>query len=340
MKRTGRPRVVVITPYPAAANNGNWHTAARWARFLAEQVDVSIEQSWSGSPCHLLIALHAARSAGSILKFAAAHPDRPLVVVLTGTDLYSDIDRSAQARRSLQLATRLIVLNELGARRLAPGARKKAEVILQSARPLSPASKPQRHLAIAVVGHLRDAKNPQLVWALLREMPAEVPVRLRHVGSALDPALGREAARVAGRDSRYRWLGGLPRAQARQIVRNSHLLLHPSHMEGGAQVVIEAVTAHTAVIASDIDGNTGLLGADYPGLFAENDVSAARALVLRAALEPGFLQRLQNRCELYAPLFAPERERATLIRLVDGLLSTGQGHWPSGVSAPESCRRS
>jgi glycosyltransferase involved in cell wall biosynthesis len=182
------------------------------------------------------------------------------------------------------------------------------------------ARKPTRHLSIAVVGHLRDEKNPQLVWALLERLPADLPLRIRHVGAAVDPALGREAAEVALRDPRYRWLGGLSRARARQVIRASHLLLHPSNMEGGAQAVIEAVRSHTAVLASGIDGNAGLLGVDYPGLFTENDVDAARALVLRAARKPGFLRRLRQRCERRAPLFGPERERASLLRLVDNCL--------------------
>ena len=320
MTHAGRPRVTIVTPYTAAANNGNWHTAARWASLLRRAFAVTIAQSWSGAPCDLLIALHARRSADSIARFAAAHPDRPLVVVLTGTDLYRDLADSEEAQRSLGLATRLVVLNELGPRRLPLEVRGKAEVILQSARSLGAASKPTRPLEIAVVGHLREEKNPRLVWALLRSLPPETPLRIRHVGEALDPLLEQEA-RAAMHDPRYRWLGGLSRARAREVIRSSHLLLHPSTMEGGAQAVIEAVRSHTAVLASGIDGNAGLLGEACAGLFTENDVEAARGLVLRAVREPGFLRRLRRQCEARAPLFSPARERAALLRLVDNCLS-------------------
>jgi putative glycosyltransferase (TIGR04348 family) len=319
MKHASRPRVTIVTPYNAAANNGNWHTAARWASFLSRRCRVSVEQSWSGASCDLLIALHARRSADSICRFAAAHPASPLVVVLTGTDLYRDLAISEEARQSLELATRLVVLNELGPRRLPPHVRGKAEVILQSAQPLPAARKPAGQLDIAVVGHLREEKNPRLVWALLRRLPADLPVRIRHVGDALDPEL-EAGARAATRDLRYQWLGGLSRARAREVIRRSHLLLHPSSMEGGAQAVIEAVTSHTAVLASGIDGNAGLLGEDYEGLFTENDVGAACALVLRAARQPGFVESLRRRCERRAPLFGPARESATLLRLVDNCL--------------------
>jgi putative glycosyltransferase (TIGR04348 family) len=317
--------VTIVTPYLAAANNGNWHTAARWARHLAATCRVIVEQSWSGEPAELLIALHARRSAESIQKFAAAHPDRPLAVVLTGTDLYRDLAIDREARRSLELASRLVVLNELGPRRLPRNVQHKTDVILQSARQLSAGRRPQRHLAIAVVGHLRSEKNPQLVWALLRRLPADLPVRIRHVGAPLDAALGHEAARVAASDPRYRWLGELPRSRARQVVRASHLLLHPSNMEGGAQAVIEAITCHTAVIASGIDGNAGLLGTDYPGLFTENDEEAACALIMRAAQQSSFLQRLQAGCQQRAPLFTPERERARVRLLVDNCLHASTG---------------
>jgi putative glycosyltransferase (TIGR04348 family) len=320
MKHAGQPRVTIVTPYTAAANNGNWHTAARWASFLRRALPVTIEQSWSGTRCDLLIALHARRSAESIRRFAAAHPDRPLVVVLTGTDLYRDLADSDEARHSLELATKLVVLNELGPRRLPPQVRGKTEVILQSAPPMNAARRPGQHLAIAVVGHLREEKNPRLVWALLHKLPTDLPLRIRHVGDALDPQLEREA-RAAMDDARYRWLGGLPHVRAREIIRASHLLLHPSSMEGGAQAVIEAVTSHTAVLASGIDGNAGLLGEDYAGLFTENDVDAACELVLRAARRPRFLSHLRRQCERRAPLFGPERERTRVLGLVDNCLS-------------------
>jgi putative glycosyltransferase (TIGR04348 family) len=319
MTHAGRPRVTIVTPYTAAANNGNWHTAARWASFLSRAYRVAIEQSWSNAPCDLLIALHARRSAESIRRFAAAHPDRPLVVVLTGTDLYRDLADSQEARHSLELATRLVVLNDLGPRRLPHPVRSKTEVILQSARPLRAARRPAQHLSIAVVGHLREEKNPRLVWALLRKLPENLPLHIRHVGDALDPDLEREA-RAAMHDPRYCWLGGLSRARAREVIRTSHLLLHPSTMEGGAQAVIEAVTSHTAVLASGIDGNAGLLGQDYEGLFTENDADAACELVLRAARQPCFLERLRRQCTRRAPLFGPERERAKLLGLVDNCL--------------------
>jgi putative glycosyltransferase (TIGR04348 family) len=315
-----RPRVAIVTPYLAASNTGNWHTAARWARCLRRRYRVQIIERWDGRPVDCLIALHARRSAESIHKFAAAHPDRPLVVVLTGTDLYRDIANNRSAQRSLELASRLVVLNERGPLRLPRRVRKKTTVIVQSARPLAPARKARRIFHIAVVGHLREEKNPRFVWRLLESLPAELHVRVHHAGAGLDPALAARAREVQARDPRYHWLGNLPRPRARQLIRRCHVLLHPSNMEGGAQAVIEAVMSHTPVIGSGIDGNAGLLGVQYAGLFTEGDIEAARALVVRAAREPRFLAQLRWACEKRGRLFAPEREARGILRLVANLL--------------------
>ena len=267
-----------------------------------------------------MIALHARRSADSIHAFASAYPSRPLIVVLTGTDLYRDIATDRAAQRSLAVASRLVVLNELGARTLAARLRRKTSVILQSARALSPGKRSARQFTVAVVGHLRGEKDPELVWNLLAHVDRDVPVRVLHAGGALDASLGRKAMATARKDSRYVWLGDLPRPAARQLVRRAHVLLHPSVMEGGAQVVIEAVTAHTPVIASRIDGNVGLLGRDYPGSFAVGDAAHAARLLMRAAREPAFLRKLVKACARRAPLFAPERERRAVNRLVDNAI--------------------
>src|SRR5262249_33020775 len=131
----------------------------------------------------------------------------------------------------------------------------------------------------------------------------------------------RKAVALTRKDPRYAWIGDRPRAEARQLMRRAHVLLHPSVMEGGAQAVIEAVTAHTPVIGSRIDGNVGLLGRDYAGLFDLGNAKDAAHLVERAAREPGFLRRLAQQCRLRAPLFAPARQSEGIHLLVDNALN-------------------
>src|SRR5262245_23516665 len=126
--------IAVITPARPGTRHGNRHTAARWARLLRElghRVEVGVE--WHGAPAALMIALHARRSHDSLVRYAAAFPDRPRVLVLTGTDLYRDIRTSAPARESLRVASRLVVLQEMGVEELAPALRTKTRVVYQSA---------------------------------------------------------------------------------------------------------------------------------------------------------------------------------------------------------------
>jgi putative glycosyltransferase (TIGR04348 family) len=306
--------VCIITPYLARANNGNWHTASRWARLLRPVFRVSVRQHWDGRGCDALIALHAGRSADSIHAFARAHPGRALIVVLTGTDLYGALD--AAARRSLDVATRLVVLNERGVDALPRRWRGKAEVVLPSATPLTPLPARRRTFDVAVVGHLRAVKDPRLPMRLARRLPAESRLRLLHAGKALEPGWSRAARATARSTPHYRWLGGLPAPEARALIRRSPLLLHPSRDEGGATAIVEALQSGRAVIASDCDGNVGLLGTRYPGLFPVGDMEAARALLLRAENEPRFLQRLLVAARRRARLFTPAREGRSLRRLV------------------------
>jgi putative glycosyltransferase (TIGR04348 family) len=314
-----RQRVVIVTPYGRASNNGNWHTAARWARWLGATHAVEVVQRWT--PRHaadVLIALHARRSADSIAAFAQAHPKRRLVVVLTGTDLYRDIATDENAQRSLQLATRLVVLNAVGAQSLSAALRGKSICIPQSAGALSPGRKPARYFDVAVVGHLRDEKNPQLVWSVAAQLPPEARIRLWHAGAARQPGMAAQARRVMRSHAHYRWLGDLPRAAARQLMRRCHVLLHPSRMEGGAQAVIEAVTAHTPVLASRIDGNVGLLGQDYPAYFDDDNADQAAALLLAAASAPRLLARWSRAAEQAARQFDPALEARRVHQLVTG----------------------
>lgn len=312
-----RASVCLITPYGALANNGNWHTAARWAAMLRGATRLRVATEWDGQDADLMIALHARRSAASIHAFAAAHPARELCVVLTGTDLYRDIASDPAAQRSLALATRLVILQEEGLAALPPALRAKTTVIYQSATPLAPGMHRQSAFEVAMVGHLRAEKDPLTAIEAVRRLPADSRIHLLHAGAVLDAALA-DVARAASaeRAPRYRWLGALRRPAARQLMRRCRVLLHPSRIEGGAQVVIEAICAHTPVIAADCAGNVGLLGRGYPGLFAVGDAQAAARLLTRAEHEPQWLAALQDACAARAPLFAPARERAALLALL------------------------
>jgi putative glycosyltransferase (TIGR04348 family) len=317
------PSIVLVTPALADANNGNWQTARRWARFLARAYRVELTARWSGGDAALMIALHARRSAASVEAWRAAFPQRPLLLVLTGTDLYRDIAHDASAQRSLQLADRLVVLNDHGAAALPPPRRARCRVVLQSCPARRPVGKTTRHLRALMVGHLRDEKDPATYLRAARRLADRPDIRLDHIGAALDPALGAQAAAGAAELPGYRWLGPLPHGLTRGRIQQAHLLVHASRMEGGAHVVIEALRSGTPVLASRIDGNLGLLGDDYPALFEVGDDAALAAWLRRLRDDPAMLADLRQRCDARAGRFAPEAESATLHRLVAELLHPG-----------------
>lgn len=316
-----RNSLVIVTPALADANNGNWQTARRWAGMLRAAYRVALRPGWSAGDESLMIALHARRSAPSIAAWKAARPEAPLVVVLTGTDLYRDIDGDPAARRSLELADALVVLNRHGAERLPAALRDKCQVVLQSCSARRALPKGPQRLRAVMVGHLRDEKDPRTAFRAMQRLLGRSDIVLDHVGGPLDPALAAEAQALAAASPQYRWLGALPHGQARRRIQGAHLLVHPSRMEGGAHVVIEAVRSGTPVLASRIDGNTGLLGDDWPGLFPPGDDAALAGLLLRARDDPDMLADLQARLPALAPAFAPEAESASLHRIVAALLN-------------------
>lgn len=270
-----------------------------------------------------MIALHARRSAAAITAWRrsrAPGAQRPLVLVLTGTDLYRDITSDPAAQQSLQLADRLVVLNERGLDSLPAHLRGKASVCLQSCAQRLRRDKTARHLRVLMVGHLRDEKSPQTYFEAAALLAGRKDILLDHIGGALDDSLARRAAALMQQQPRYRWLGALPHGVTRARIAAAHVLVHTSRIEGGAHVVIEAVANGTPVLASRIDGNLGLLGADYRGVFDWGDAAGLAALIEQARDDAAMLPALQRQSDARAPLFEPERERQTLLKLLSGLI--------------------
>jgi putative glycosyltransferase (TIGR04348 family) len=316
------PTIKISTPYAAQANNGNWRTAARWARLLGSRYQVIVQMATEpGShDADCLIALHARRSFPAIRDWRERWPDKPLVVTLTGTDLYRDLPENAEARASLHAADRLIVLQEDALRFLPRMERAKAHVIYQSAASLRGREKPRTRLNCILVGHLRTEKDPLTAMRAWEFLGQEEPIHLTHVGAALEKDLAAMAMELQGREPRYRWLGPKPHAWTRQAIKHAHLLILPSRMEGGANVIVEAVTAGTPVVASRVSGNIGMLGRNFTGYFEVGDSEALASLLKRYWKKPDSYRDLSQQCRARRPLFQPEREQAALFRLIGQLL--------------------
>ena len=244
-----QPRVLIISPAVANANNGNWQTARRWSCMLRPAFHITVAQAWNGEPFDVMLALHARRSADSIAAWAQAQGvtanARGLGVVLTGTDLYRDIQTDAMAQASLRFAKHLVVLQECGPDALPHTLRLKTRVIFQSAGSRKPVQKTRQHLRAVMVGHLRDEKSPQTLFEAARILKDSPDILIDHIGESLDASLGSQARATAAACPGYRWLGGLSHETTRRHIQRAHLLVHTSRMEGGAHVIMEAVCSGT-----------------------------------------------------------------------------------------------
>ena len=262
----------------------------------------------------MLIALHARKSAPRVRRFASAAPGRPIVVVLTGTDLYVDLPRGDKAvLEVLSLADRLVVLQPHAIEVLPSHFASKARVILQSVIAPTRAARPRvRTFDVCVVGHLRHVKDPMRAAMASRKLPADSRIAVLQAGDALERRFEVAAAKEMERNPRYTWLGGISRARSRRLIARSRALIVSSRAEGGAHVVSEALVAGTPVLATRISGNIGMLGEDYPALFEVGDTAALTALMLRFENEPTFRDRLDLWCRLLAPAYTPDRERFAL----------------------------
>ena len=316
-------RVVIVSPALAAANNGNWQTAQRYARLLKAHCRVRIVQQWDGNvQDEVMIALHARRSYASIAAWHAQRGSRGLVVVLTGTDLYRDIQSDSEAQQSLGWAHTLMVLQSEGMHAVPEAHRHKAVVAFQSTTTRKTLPKTKRFLRAIMVGHLRPEKAPRTFFKVARLLNGHGDIHLQHVGGEHDPALASEAHQTARVCPHYVFLGARAHEATRRLIQRAHVLVHPSVMEGGAHVVMEAICSGVPVIASRIPGNEGMLGSDYAGLFSTDDADALAHLLLRVRHDPAFYARLSEQCALRAPLFAPAREQECLITIVQQSIST------------------
>ena len=310
-------KIAIVTPSIAGARSGNQHTAERWAGFLRGFGHrVSIATQWNGRAVDVLIALLARKSHASIEKFHAAHPGKPLIVVLTGTDLYRDIRIYSEARRSLALASRLVVLQPEGRFELPQRLRAKTRVIFQSADVTVSQKLPKKRFRLAVVGHLREEKDPFRAVMALARLPQHAELEVIHLGKALTPAMRKEAGLWMKREPRYRWLGSKPHGQALRRLATSNLLVVSSVMEGGANVICEAGRIGVPVLASRVSGNIGMLGRGYPGYFPLFDDRELARLIERAATDAKYYHRLKSAVRARRKLFAPAAERDGVRRLL------------------------
>ncbi len=320
-------KISLITPAKKYSRNGNRTSAKRWAGFLREQGHkVKITTNYDGSPCDVMIALHAWRAAQAINLYRSFYPKGPLVVALGGTDINTFLESEPETTlNSMELADALVCLHDQVGEKLPRHLFKKLNVIYQSASPLPSFRRPsRRHFDICVIGHLRQEKDPLRAALAVRLLPEKSRVRLFHLGKAHNEDWALAAIKEQLINSRYKWLGDVPGWRVRRELAKTCLLALTSAQEGGANVISEAIVAGVPIIASDIPGNTGLLGRNYPGLYPVGNEDALAEMFMKAENDLVFLKRLEKACNKLRPKFSKKCEASKWNDLIKRVASQAQ----------------
>ncbi|WP_138441390.1 selenoneine biosynthesis selenosugar synthase SenB [Marinobacter alexandrii] len=315
-------QITLITPAPPGSKAGNRATAERWASLLGNaghQVNVVTE--YDGAPCDLFIALHAWRSHDAIQTFRKCWPETPLILALTGTDIYRhQQEYPLPTRASMAAADVLIGLHALVSEDIPEEFAGKLLTLYQSANEIPPATNKaitSETFDVCVIGHLREEKDSLRAAMAVRLLTAESRVRILNAGKPHNAQWQALVEQQMAENPRFQWLGELDKPNTQNLMAQCQLMVMSSVMEGGANVVSEACRAGLPIIASDIPGNRGLLGKDYQGYYRARDDAALARLLQKAESDPEFLKRLKGQVSERASLFTPENEQRSLERALE-----------------------
>ncbi len=314
-------KICIVTPVPPRSRQGNRITALRWARILrslGHRVDIT--QEFNRQTCDLMVALHASKSLSPINRFSDQHPQKVLIVTLTGTDIYRDYHLNDRCLQSIKMATVLIVFQPKILQEIPVQYRDKATVVYQSATPPLGIHKPRkRFFDVCVIGHLRSIKDPFQTARASRQLPDTSKIRVLHIGGALAPDFEQQAIAEQVSNHRYRWLGELPHWKTIRCLARSRLLVITSKAEGGPIVLVEALAASIPVLSTRIKAVVGHLGENYPGYFPVGDTNALVSLLQLAETDQDFYADLKKRSEKVKSLVDPARERESWKKLLKNL---------------------
>ncbi|CAM3723257.1 selenoneine biosynthesis selenosugar synthase SenB [Polynucleobacter antarcticus] len=313
--------IEIVTPAAPGSLHGNRITALRWGKFIEQQGhSVAISESWSGKNRDMLIALHAYRSHDSIQRFKNAHPDKPIILIMTGTDLYRDMANCPEVLESMELANRIVLLQPSAMQSIPKKLQAKTLVIYQSVKAIKRKSLLKRDFLISVIGHLRAEKDPFCTARSLQDITPSSKIKVIHLGKSMNPEMKALAKGYSTQLARYHWLGEKSHAETLQYLSKSHVMVISSLMEGGAHVVSEAIAIGVPVIASDIPGNRGLLGDDYLGYFPVGNAKALAAVLQKAETEPRFYRSLEKQIQLRQNYVRPDFEFSSIQSLIKQVL--------------------
>jgi len=307
--------ILLVVPDPATSPKGQAVTAERWAKLLTNLGhDVVAVSEHNGQTGDVLVALNAFRSTKAIEDYRAQRPGAPVVLALTGTDIYGygdlfgDLERDI-ALEAMDAASCLVVFQPLSAEMVPERLHSKVRVVYPSATIGGENEEgTSSGLDVCVVGDLRPFKDPFRTALAARRLPSASAVRVLHLGRVPSETVAERAAKEEKSNRRYSWLGEVPHDEALRLMARCKLLVISSLYEGGANVIAEAVALGVPILASEIPGNVGILGRDYSGYFPAGDTEALAALLERAENDPEFCAQLSEQCQTLRATLDPTRE--------------------------------
>jgi L-malate glycosyltransferase len=325
-------RVLFLTPTFSPRLTGNAVTVSRIVRLLSEAGTdcrvVDLSAAAAGEPLaaarslrpDVVHAFHAFKAGRQGLDLHR-ELDVPLVVSITGTDLYVDMADGEKRRQIMAVlagAARVTVFNREARAALrrtgVPG--EKIAVVHQSALLPEDGGPDYRTLldidraapVVLMLGGVRRVKNiPAALSALERVRKRFPAVRLLLAGPVLE---AEEFARISAWCAGRTWvslLGAVPRERVPALLDSADVLLNTSLSESESNAVLEALSRGKIVVARNIPGNASLLGGGAGCLFrsdAELPEAIAAVLADRAAWEAA-ARTAQART---AARFGPARE--------------------------------
>ncbi len=303
--------IILVSPAAVQSSNGNFTTANRWKKILQSLGHrVDLKKTYGGKKYDLMIALHAWRSADAIQTFKRQQPGKPLIVALTGTDAYQFIHTHSQKTlKSIELADYLIGLHSLIKAKIPQQYANKCHIIFQAStlKPLRN-KKITKGFNVCIAGHLRDEKDPLRAAYAARLLPYNSKIHISHYGKAHNKLWANKARIETISNYRYRWHGEISQSLLRVKFSQAKVMVLSSLMEGGANIISEAIMSDLPVIASNIDGTVGLLGKDYSGYYQVGNTQQLKTLLFRCERDEKFYNQLQHQCRTHQKLFTRHRE--------------------------------
>ncbi len=315
--------VGIFSPLPLASNQGNAVSALRITRLLQDAGVAAV--ALDAPPREALsafVALNAWRSSGVVAGFASTQPGVPIVALLTGTDIFPSISAHPEALQTLEAARAIVSWHKEIT--LPEEFWPKWHIIPKSV-PDSPSWTAPAYaggvVRVLVMAHLRLVKDPLRAGEAAKLLPEASQIQVALAGGAREPDWEEKARLLEAQTERFTWLGPLERQEMWGRLRSSHLTVNSSELEGGANAVVESLAVGVPVLATDMPGNRGLLGADYPGYFPVGDTAGLAALLRKFETEATFRHELLEATMRLRNTFSPEREQAGWVGLLRALVS-------------------